>query len=111
MSEPEQMASAVSRWQKYWWAEGWAGARPRFIATITEIIASVGLLLGLGIIFLVLRLLIVVAGVPAEDIKFFERVDLWAVKAVSVAFSLAFVIQLGIGAIIYVLKDSIKGKS
>lgn len=91
----------------------WLGARPRFIATGTEVIAIAGLLLGLGIIYLILRLLIVVVGVPADDVAFLERVDVWAVKGVSLTFSVTFVIQsvLGSYASLVRSKDSEKSKS
>jgi hypothetical protein len=108
MSEPEPVAGIASPVQKYWWAEAWAGARARFVAVSAEIIANVGLLLGLAIIYLFLRLLIV-AGVPAESIQFLERVDLWAVKAVFLTFSFTFVIQSLIGSYALVA-GSIKGK-
>jgi hypothetical protein len=111
MAEPEQIPAA-SPVQRYWWAEAWAGARHRFIATSSEIRANVGLLLGLAIIYLFLRLLIV-AGVPAEDIQFLERVDLWAVKAVFLTFSFTFVIHSAVGSYASVAASiaSIKGKS
>jgi len=111
MSEPEQPTVIPSRKQP-WWAEAWSGARPRFIATSSEIIANVGLLLGLAIIYLFLRLLIL-AGVPAEEIQFLARVDLWAVKAVFLTFSFTFVIHSAIGSYASVAASitSIKGKS
>lgn len=111
MADPEQPAAVPSAMQ-YWWAEAWTGARPRFVATSAEIIANVGLLLGLAIIYLFLRLLIV-AGVPTEETKFLLRVDLWAVKAVFLTFSFTFVIQSVIGAYASVAASirSIKGKS
>jgi hypothetical protein len=111
MSEPEQPATVPSATQ-LWWDEAWVGARLRFIVTGSETIANVGLLLGLIVIYLVLRLAIV-AGVPAEDIQFLERADLWAVKAVFLAFSSTFVIHSIIGSYTSVAAAiySIKGKS
>jgi hypothetical protein len=97
MDQPEQV-STVSSLDRYWWAEAWAGARPRFIGISTELIVSVGLLLALGVFYLVLRFLVLVAGVPVEEVDFLKRVDLWAVRAVFLTFSIAFVIQLAIGA-------------
>ena len=105
MSELGQISTPHSA-KLYWWKEAWAGARPRFVATGTEVIASVGLLLALGIIYLVLRLLIGVAGVPADDVAFIERADVWAVKGVSLAFSVTFFLQSVIGSY-----GSLKGKS
>lgn len=111
MPEPEQTA-VISSAQRYWWAEAWAEARPRFIATSTEIIVSVGLLLALAIFYLSLRLLIV-AGVPAEGIEFLERADLWSVKAVFLTFSLGFVLQsvMGSYALVARSRNSIREKS
>jgi hypothetical protein len=111
MPEPGLPATVPSA-KRYWSAEAWAGARPRFIATSGEIIANVGLLLGLATIYLFLRLLIV-AGVPPEEIKFLERVDLWAVKAVFFTFSFTFVIQSAMGSYASVTASivAIKGKS
>ena len=97
MSEPEQMVTAVSAAQKYWWAEMWAGARPRFIATGIEMIGSVGLLLSLAIFYLFLRLLIFV-HVPPESVKNLERIDFWFIYAVLVASGLLFVSESFIGA-------------
>lgn len=91
MPEPEQTAAASSM-QRCWWVEMWAGARPRFVAVGTELIISVELLLALGFFYLIFRLMIL-GGVPAESIEFLERVDLWAIKAVFLTFSIAFVIQ------------------
>lgn len=111
MAEPEQTYAASSV-QRYWWAEAWAGARPRFIAISTEMMVSVALLLALAVFYLFLRLLIA-AGVPAEEIEFLKRADLWAVKAVFLAFSSAFVIQSVIGSYASIASsiDSSKGKS
>jgi len=96
MDEHEQLSTTPSK-QQYWWVEAWAGARARFIAIATEMIVSVGLLLGLATIYFSLRLLIL-AGVPAEELDFLKRADLWAVKAVFLTFSFAFVIQSVIGS-------------
>jgi hypothetical protein len=111
MPEPDQLAAVPSA-KQYWWSEAWAGSRLRFIATSSEIIGNVGLLLGLGIIYLVLRLLIV-AGLPSEDIQFLERADLWAVKSVFLTFSFTFVIHSVIGSYASVAASiaSIKEKS
>jgi hypothetical protein len=111
MDEPHQ-TSALSSSQQYWWAEAWAGARPRFISISTEIIVSVALLLAFAVFYLFLRLLIV-AGVPAEEIDFLKRADLWAVKAVFLTFSFAFVIQSVMGSYASVAGSiiSIKEKS
>jgi hypothetical protein len=96
MAEPEQI-SAVSSAQRYWWDEMWAGARPRFITTGTELIISVGLLLSLAIFYLFVRLLIFV-GVPADSVKNLERIDFWFIYAVLVAFGVVFVFEAIIGA-------------
>lgn len=75
----------------------WAGARPRFITTGTELIISVGLLLSLAIFYLFVRLLIFV-GVPADSVKNLERIDFWFIYAVLVAFGVVFVFEAIIGA-------------
>ncbi len=96
MADPGQF-SAVSVVQKHWLAEMWAGARPRFIATGSELIISVALLLSLAVFYLFLRLLIVV-GVPAESVKILERIDFWFIYAVFVASGLLFIFEFIIGA-------------
>jgi len=72
---------------------------------------SVALLLALAIFYLFLRLLIA-AGVPAEEIDFLKRADLWAVKAVFLTFSFAFVVQSAISSYASVIdsKNSIREK-
>jgi len=111
MADPEQI-STVSTVQRYWWAEAWLRARPRFIAVATELIVSVELLLALGFFYLVFRLLILL-GVPSDSLEFLERVDIWAIKAVFLTFSAAFVIQFTLEAYISAKSSivSIKGKS
>lgn len=96
MPDIEQTVSPVT--QRFWFSEAWTGARPRFIAILTEIIVSLGLLFGLLAFYWFLRLLIL-AGVPADAVSLLETVDLWAVKAVFLTFSLAFVIQSALGAL------------
>src|SRR5260370_26909178 len=97
MPEPEQVVAAVSPSQKHWLAEMWAGARPRFVATGSELIISVALLLSLAVFYLFLRLLIVM-GVPAESVKNLEQIDFWFIYTVFVASGLLFVFEFIIGA-------------
>jgi hypothetical protein len=103
MAELEQIP-AVSSTQRYWWAEVWAGARPRFIATGTELTISVGLLLSLAIFYLFLRLLIVV-GVPEDIVKILERIDFWFIFAIFGASGILFVSESIIGAYAQVAKS------
>lgn len=108
MPETKQTV-AISPVQRYWWAEAWSGARPRFIATAAETIASAALLLGLAVFYLVLRLL-AVAGVPDEEITSLKHVDFWAIYAVFATFSFGFVLQ-SISGVITQRKNLVKGQS
>jgi hypothetical protein len=92
MSEPEQIVGAVPHVQKYWWAEAWSGARPRFVATAKELIISIGTLIALAIFYLFTRLMIL-AGVPAQGIEIFRRVDYWLMFAVYMAFAFLFAFE------------------
>ena len=76
-----------------------------------EIMVSVALLLAFAVFYLFLRLLIVV-GVPAEELEFLKRSDLWAVKAVFLTFSFAFVVQSALGSFASIKSSygSIKGE-
>jgi len=75
----------------------WWGARPQLIAIGGEVIRNLALILALAVLYLILRL-VAVAGVPADDLAFLERVDVWAIKGVSLAFSVAFVLHSILGS-------------
>lgn len=96
MPEPEQTNEVISPVQEYWWAEAWTAARPRFIATATELILGIGTLSALAVFYLFSRLR-VVAGIPAEDVKYFQRVDLWLMLPVFMALGLLFALETIIG--------------
>lgn len=105
MSQPEHIAAGPAQARPYWWIEAWWNARDRVVAVFTELIATIALLIALGLIYFALRLMILV-GMPADGIQFLETVDFWAFKAVLFTFSIGFVLQAALS-----LKASLKGKS
>jgi hypothetical protein len=105
MLEPEQVEPTSAQVKPYWWIESWSKARDRVVAAFAELIGTVTLLVALGLIYFVLRLMILV-GMPADGIQFLEAVDFWAFKAVFITFAMAFVLEAILNA-----KSSLKGKS
>jgi hypothetical protein len=96
MSELEHLSGPTPA-KRLWMAEAWAVARPRVVAITSELIVAVWILAALAIFYLFSRL-IVLAGVPDEDVKFFQRLDRWGMDAVFMTFVALFVIEAIIGA-------------
>jgi hypothetical protein len=105
MLEPEHIAASSAQARPFWWVEAWWSARDRVVAALTELIATVALLMALGFIYFILRLMIL-AGMPADGIAFLESVDFGAFKAVLLTFSIAFVLQAILSA-----RNSLRTKS